>query len=700
MNSANGQFDFKIGLAMSGAISAGAYSAGVFDFLMEALSEWEKVRFDANGRPNPGVPQHRVGIVAMSGSSAGAITAAVGATSVARGCRESEPADFGTDGRRSDPGSVPRHVLPELYKAWVEHPDFLESIDGIEPLLSNADLTGEPAIGLDGKPISKFVSLLNARSLRDVGKLALTSKDPSAPQPFLSASLHLFITMTNLRGIPYRIDFLGDGHTVEYGMMSHADRAYYRLDGVGAGDFVSAWASNSTPIVLQASSLGAGVLNNEDWNGYLTHTLTSSAFPIGLAAQQVSMGADCYKGRMFALPLDLNRMAQVSPCWPATYEQTVTVTFAGVDGGALDNDPFQLLRYTLMETPPHDEDGAHTPSKADRAVIMISPFPEPPSFELDPSKAIDVSLLAVVKRLLPTFMQNARFKPEEVVKAYDRLDASRWLIGPLRYIQPDRREPYAIACGLLGGFGGFFDREFRRHDYELGRRNCQHFLAKWFGVAPDNPAVDQAALVALPQPLNGRPPLSTDLPKGRVAVIPLYGSAARAVKIRPWPRISVKTFRDFMKAVEARRDALWKNLPGQGTGADLWLGTGWMFARSRIADAIQSVVLADLIKRNQLKSDKIRQLFREDLVPDPKEREALRLDRDFLVAYVALGTTALSVAEAAAKLDGQGWDVEARLTSLEKERRILRSARGNATGLVWIPNPLADRRYWLDLNDL
>ena len=33
---------FKIGLCMAGAVSAGAYTAGVMDYLIEALDEWEK----------------------------------------------------------------------------------------------------------------------------------------------------------------------------------------------------------------------------------------------------------------------------------------------------------------------------------------------------------------------------------------------------------------------------------------------------------------------------------------------------------------------------------------------------------------------------------------------------------------------------------------------------------------------------------
>jgi predicted acylesterase/phospholipase RssA len=79
--------EFQIGLTMSGAISAGAYTAGVLDFLIEALDAWEDAR---NGPDADTVPNHRVGIKVMSGASAGAITAAISATTSkgAAGSRE------------------------------------------------------------------------------------------------------------------------------------------------------------------------------------------------------------------------------------------------------------------------------------------------------------------------------------------------------------------------------------------------------------------------------------------------------------------------------------------------------------------------------------------------------------------------------------------------------------------------------------
>src|ERR1700744_372093 len=73
--SATDQDTFYVGLCMAGAVSAGAYTAGVMDYLMEALSEWEK------RRGQQGVPSHLVQIPVMGGASAGGMTSLIGATS-------------------------------------------------------------------------------------------------------------------------------------------------------------------------------------------------------------------------------------------------------------------------------------------------------------------------------------------------------------------------------------------------------------------------------------------------------------------------------------------------------------------------------------------------------------------------------------------------------------------------------------------
>jgi hypothetical protein len=68
---------FRLGINMAGAISAGAYTAGVFDFIIQALQQWEAAKTQGHV-----VPGHTVSIEVLSGASAGAMCSAMGAMSL------------------------------------------------------------------------------------------------------------------------------------------------------------------------------------------------------------------------------------------------------------------------------------------------------------------------------------------------------------------------------------------------------------------------------------------------------------------------------------------------------------------------------------------------------------------------------------------------------------------------------------------
>src|SRR4051794_19146639 len=97
---------FQIGLALSGAISAGAYTAGVLDYLFQALNAWEQAK-----KKDPRAPQHHVNLQVVTGASAGAITGALGAIALARGFRPS------TAHRRRE-----EQYLPHRHRSHAGHP--------------------------------------------------------------------------------------------------------------------------------------------------------------------------------------------------------------------------------------------------------------------------------------------------------------------------------------------------------------------------------------------------------------------------------------------------------------------------------------------------------------------------------------------------------------------------------------------------
>ena len=62
---------FHLGLSMAGAVSAGAYTAGFMDYLLEALSEWENAKQQQLNNSDSNIPTHNVIIDAIGGASAG-----------------------------------------------------------------------------------------------------------------------------------------------------------------------------------------------------------------------------------------------------------------------------------------------------------------------------------------------------------------------------------------------------------------------------------------------------------------------------------------------------------------------------------------------------------------------------------------------------------------------------------------------------
>src|SRR5512141_3093396 len=101
---------FEIALSLGGTVSAGAYTAGVLDFLVEALDQWDAARSGG------AIPQHRVKLRALSGTSGGGACAATLAKVLAHSFapeRIAWPDD--------PPNAASRNPL---YKSWVLGFDF------------------------------------------------------------------------------------------------------------------------------------------------------------------------------------------------------------------------------------------------------------------------------------------------------------------------------------------------------------------------------------------------------------------------------------------------------------------------------------------------------------------------------------------------------------------------------------------------
>jgi hypothetical protein len=332
----------------------------------------------------------------------------------------------------------------------------------------------------------------------------------------------------------------------------------------------------------------------DDWDRYGTCALASSAFPIGLAPRELSAELQEYTDRSY--PAE-HGAAAIKPCFPPGWQASLNAdafVFLNVDGGVVNNNPFDYAQYTLMDDPRHVTTDA---KDVDRAVIMVSPFPEPPTFL--PDGAPPAELVAVLRALFPALIDQARFKPAELFPAMNPNDGSRFLIAPERTIRDpntnqDVEQRYAIACGLLGGFGGFLDEKFRAHDFQLGRRNCQAFLRSTFGLPATNKLV---------VPLNGQQAFSLAGDGSKYAIVPCLGDALPEVPLPPWPRMSQDDFKTLMMRIKGRLDNVAPHFVQAQTSSRILRALGrfglW-FGQNRILDYVRYAILSDLVRRDQI----------------------------------------------------------------------------------------------------
>jgi hypothetical protein len=146
-----------------------------------------------------------------------------------------------------------------------------------------------------------------------------------------------------------------------------------------------------------------------------------------------------------------------------------------VDGGAMNNEPLDLVRRVLSG---YGGSNPRPAEEARRALLLIDPFVNPGQPGPDASRGLIGSIMPLFNALV----QNSRFKPEDLALAADPRVGSRFMIAPSR--GGDWQAEGAMAAGHLGGFLGFFAEAYRAHDFFLGRRNALNFL-RWVFVLPE-----------------------------------------------------------------------------------------------------------------------------------------------------------------------------------------------------------------------
>jgi hypothetical protein len=449
---------FRIALNMAGAVSAGAYTAGVLDFLIEALDAWydaraEQLRLHGGDVQTWTIPAHDVLLEALTGASAGGMCAAISSIALQE--------EFDHVRQTNPPDNT---AVNRLYQSWVRAIDIL-------PLLGTVDLPNNEG------PVK---SILDSTPIENIAKTALVAAPARRKtRPWVADQLGIVLTLSNLRGIPYSVDKANEG-SFEERIDYHADQIRFSIAGSGA-------ASTPTTIGLNYSQPA-----DPNWETLQTAAMATGAFPIMLASRVIQRTRADYENRLWEISSsepgntgESESQEMIKPDWAGT----VTSTFKNVyaDGGITNNNPFECARQYLVNAANNpDRHNPRDAMNANAAVISIAPFPGDEPFQAGYDAQKNSELASVASALLGALVSQSRFQGEDLKLTKDENVNSRFAIAP-----SDDTEPTlpSLLCGALGAFGGFVEEKFRGRDYQLGRRNCQQFLRVHFMLPEQNTAI-------------------------------------------------------------------------------------------------------------------------------------------------------------------------------------------------------------------
>jgi hypothetical protein len=465
----NDNYTFHLGLTMAGAVSAGCYTAGVMDYLFEALDLWERAKKgEVDGINSEFVPKNNVVIETMGGTSAGGMATVMASLYAIRG-------------KINPVKKVPINPMESynlLYDSWV-HLDDNENGKSFSKLWDTDDLTEK----LGSLFNSKVIDAIADKSFQEINETLdfpehLKDNLPS----YISPDLEVLISHTLLRGIPLSVDFKAEIARRRVDSPNHRTFEHY---------LVSLFKLNKGKEIDEDEYMWLNPYKKKYADKIKLSTIATGAFPVGLAYREFNQNqfSDKYikstikkivTGDFSSNNQDIKDRIDLKN-FPLEY------TSMSVDGGAINNEPYREVASILDGKFPK-KDSKHR----DIGLIMIDPFPD--SGYTKKEYKNPKSLLSVAPRIIQALWNQSKVKRKEMFEQYDT-DYFQTLIYPSKFyshdgykksIIPDKNP---ITSASFNAFGGFLDVDFRVHDFFLGRNNARNFL-QYFGSFPYEPSDD------------------------------------------------------------------------------------------------------------------------------------------------------------------------------------------------------------------
>ncbi len=445
---------FHLGITMAGAVSAGAYTSGVMDYLFELLDVWEQAKNGvAAGADESLIPRHNVVIDAMGGASAGGMVTTMSVIHALKG-----------DIKPMRDTEIPHTKTGNIfYDNWV----FLDDDDDSRTFAKLWDTSDLKSGRLTSLLNTSFIDNITDRTFEVKGNLA--DKLKTLPS-YISPDLDVILSHCLLQGIPLEINFttpvaeeFGSQESTSHCTFEHFTLSHYKLNHCVLPD-------EHKYFMLDPF--------DEKYREILKYaTKATGAFPIGLQLRKFDDQhfSDKYiqsiAERIIFSRFENKTTSQNTQINWENFPSSFNLTT--VDGGTVNNEPFGEILNILKER----YEDFNEKTKPLYGLIMVDPLPDVVDRKIVCNDPED--LLEVIPMLIGTLREQAKVKRAETLDAYSN-NYYRGVISPRRWIAPGEKDDFPIACESIGAFGGFLDKSFRHHDFFLGRDNARNFFRNYF----------------------------------------------------------------------------------------------------------------------------------------------------------------------------------------------------------------------------
>ncbi len=320
-------------------------------------------------------------------------------------------------------------------------------------------------------------SLLNSKPIDRIADKVfneLVPQEQKRKRPnYISEDLRVLVTLCSLRGVPFELQFenmtsSNFPHSPGHRMNEHMIIAHFKM---------KYNETNDKDIYLKFDPY-----DKDSQELLKLCTKATGAFPIGLAPRHFKDKLTTEYIRNCIL-----RNLEISEKDKSAIDIKIDdkyFDFTDIDGGTINNEPYSEVVQVLEEVSPN-----YDPKLPMFGTIMVDPFPN--FYNQDEAKPVEdvfskslfqKNFWDVIPKAYSTFREQVRVKHSgSFYKDYFRL-----LVFPVKWEQNGVLKNHPpIACASLGGFGGFLDIEFRKHDFFLGRNNARNFLRAFFMLEYD-----------------------------------------------------------------------------------------------------------------------------------------------------------------------------------------------------------------------